>query len=107
MVMDAEVADLVVDLGVVDDLAQQEDRLLRRKGLPRRIGQINRALNAITKPKFLRELDRQVAGRKHAPIGANPFDKFAPIVRQHLRLHGLHDFGPAQVDLLWGCGSVS
>ena len=66
----------------------------------RRVGEVNRALDAVAKAEFLGEFDREVAGGEHVAVGANALDDFAAIMRKHLRLHGLHDVGPAKVDFL-------
>ena len=71
------------------------------------VGEVNRALDAIAKAEFLRELDGKFAGGKHAAAGTDAFDQFAAIVGEDLRLHRLHDVGTAKVDFLRGCGSSS
>ena len=101
--LDAHVLNLVVHLGVVDDFAEQINGRVRRvfgKIFPRGIGQVNRALHAVAKSEFLRELHRQAVGGQHAAVGADAFDQFAAVMRQHLGLHGLHDVGAAEVDFV-------
>ena len=108
--LDAKVLDLIVNLGVVNDFAQQINRGLRRdfgKMFARRVGEVNGALDAVTKAEFLCELDGQVAGGKHAAVGADALDQFAAIMRQHLGLHGLHDVGPAEIDFFRRSGRLS
>ena len=73
------------------------------------VGEVNRALDAVAETEFLRELDGEFAGGKHAAAGADAFDQFAAIVREHLRLHRLHDVGAPEVDFFCiisvvGCG---
>src|SRR5690349_5157313 len=60
----AHAPDLIVHFGIMNDLAQQEDAPLRIS-LARRVRQVNRSLHAVTKPKFLRQLDGEIAGRKN------------------------------------------
>ena len=103
--LDAHVADLVVDLRVVDDFAEQINRRVRiGKVFPRGVGEVNRALDAVAKAEFLRELHGEVAGGKHAAAGADALDQFAAVMREHLGLHRLHDVGPAEVDFFLRCG---
>ena len=97
--LDAHGADLVVDLRVVDDLAENIDRLLG-KDLARGIGQVNGALDAVAEAELLGELDGQVAGGKDMPAGADALDQVAAIMREDLRLHRRHDIRAAEVDLL-------
>ena len=97
---DAEVANLVVDLRVVDDFAQQVDGLLGRERAAGRVGEVNRAFNAIAKAELLRELDGQAGGGELVAACADALDQRAPIVRLHLGLHRRHDVGAAEVDLL-------
>ena len=97
--LDAHGADLVVHLRVVDDFAEDVDRLAG-KDLAGGIGQVNGALDAVAKAEFLGQLDGQIAGRKHMAAGANALDQVAAIMREHLGLHGRHDIGAAEVDFL-------
>ena len=96
---DAQAADLIVDLGIVDDFAEQKNTTIGISPA-RRISEIDGAFDAITKPKFLRQLYGQVAGRKNVSVGADPFDQVAAVMREDLGLHSSHNIGPAQIDLL-------
>ena len=103
----AHVANLVVDLGVVDDLAEQIDGAGRRKHAARGVGQIDGALDAVAEAEFLGQLDRQAPGSgEHAAVDANPGDQFAPIMRDDLGLYGLHDIRSSEIDFLWRRGRV-
>src|SRR5579862_5069095 len=73
-IIDAHVADLVVDLGVVNDFAEQVNGFFGRKIFSRGIGKVNRALDAVAKAEFLRELHREAVRGKHATVGADAFD---------------------------------
>ena len=97
--LDAHGADLVVHLGVVNDLAENIDRLLG-KDLARGVSQVNGPLDAIAKAELLGELDGQIAGRKDMAAGANPLDQVAAIMRQDLGLNRRHDIRAAKVDFL-------
>ena len=92
---DAQAADLIIHLGIMNDFAEQKNRLVRVSPA-RRIGQVNGAFDAVTKAKFLGEFDGQITCGKDVPVGANAFDQFAAVMRQDLRLHGGHDIRPAQ-----------
>jgi tetratricopeptide (TPR) repeat protein len=71
---------------------------VRRGKIPwRGVGQVNGALDAVAKAEFLGELDGEAVGGKHAAVGADAFDQFAAVMRQHLGLHRLHDVRPAEV----------
>ena len=96
--LDAHVADLIVDLRVVDDFAEQINGLVRGEIFPRGIGEVDRALDAVAETEFLRELDGEAVGGEHAAVGADAFDEFAAVVGEHLGLHGLENIGPAEVD---------
>ena len=101
--LDAHVADLVVDLGVVNDLAEQVDGGFRGdigEIFPGGIGEVNGPFDPVAKAEFLGQFHGQIAGGQHAAIGAHALDQFAAIMRQHLGLDRLHDVGPAQVDFL-------
>jgi len=96
--LDAHRADLIVDLRVMDDFAEDVERLIG-EDLPRGIGQVNGPLDAVAKAELLGEPDRQVARCQHIPVAANALDQAAAIVRQHLGLNCRHDIRAAQVDL--------
>jgi hypothetical protein len=103
--LDAHVADLVVDLRVVDDFAEHVNGRLwcvLGKIFPRGIGKVDGAFDAVAKAEFLRELHRQAVGGKHAAVGADVLDDFAPIMGQHLRRNRFHDVWAAEVDLFAG-----
>ena len=64
------------------------------------IGQVDGALDPVAKAKFLGQLDGQVPCREDMAVGADPLHQVAAVMREHLRLHGLHDVRPAEVDFL-------
>ena len=97
--LDAHGADLVVHLGVVDDLAEDINRLIG-KDLAGGVGQVNGPLDAVAEAEFLGQLDGQIAGREHMAAGANALDQVAAIMRQHLGLDRRHDIRAAEIDLL-------
>ena len=99
--LNAHVANLVVDLRVVDDFPQQINRFGRRKDPAGGVGQVDGALDPVAKAEFLGQLDgQQAVGGKDVALFANAVDQVAPVMREHLGLHGLHHIGPAQVYLL-------
>ena len=57
--------DLLVDLGVVNDLAEDEEPAVL-EDLARRVGEIDRALDAVAKAELLREPHRDVADVRDA-----------------------------------------
>jgi len=90
----------------VNDFAEQVNGFFGRKIFSRGIGKVNRALDAVAKAEFLRELHREAVRGKHATVGADAFDEFAAIMREYLGLHGLEDVGPAEIDFFLGCGRL-
>src|ERR1017187_5160273 len=78
--LDAQVANLVVDFRVVNDLTEQVNGFFRRKIFSRRVGEINRALDAVAKAEFLREFDGEVAGGDHVAVGTDALDDFAAVM---------------------------
>ncbi len=59
--------DLLVDLGIVNDLAENEEPAVL-ENLPRRVGEIDRALDAVAKSELLRQPHRDVAHREDAAV---------------------------------------
>jgi hypothetical protein len=98
---DPHPANLVIDLRVVNDLAQQENSPVRIRP-PRGVGQVYRPLHPVTKTELLRQLDGHVPRRQNMPVRANPLDQLAAVVRQHLGLHRRHNVRTAQVHFLRG-----
>ena len=88
----------------MDDFAEQINGFVRREIFPRGVGEVNGALDAVAKAEFLGELDGEAVGGKHAAAGADAFDEFAAIMREHLGLHGLENVGPAEIDFFLRCG---
>ena len=64
---DPELLESAVDARVVNDLALDEE-LLVGELLPRLIGVIDRPIDAVAKPEFLREVKGEVAGRQDEPF---------------------------------------
>jgi hypothetical protein len=95
----AQPADLVVDIRVVNDFAEQENAPVGIRAA-RRVGQVYRPFDPVTKAELLGQPNGQLAGGKNMTTGANLLDQFAAVMRQNLRLHRRHDVGPPQVHLL-------
>ena len=93
-------AQLLVDVRVVDDFAEQVDGFLGRETAAGGVGEVNGALNAVAKAELLREFDGQAGCGKFVAAGADALDECAAVMRLHLRLHGGHDVGSAEVDFL-------
>ena len=97
---------LAVDLGVVDDLTNQENAILR-KNPASSVGQIDRAFHPVTKSKCLSQAKGGVIDGEGAATTAELFHDGRAIVLLHLRLNLLHDIGTTHVDtfaLLLGGG---
>ena len=94
---------LVVDLGVVDDFAQQVD-VMSLEMLGRGIGQVDRALHPVAKTERLRQFHREAVGRKVRLGVAQVIDDGAPVMAFHLFLHQLHDLRGAEINALFGLG---
>ena len=106
--MDAQVANLVVDLRIVNDFADQIDRLGRWKYFAGRVGEVDHAHDAVAKPEFLRQLDRQPAvGGENPAMGADAVHQFTAIMGDDLRLNRFHHVGPAKVDFLRHAGRLN
>ena len=104
---DSHVADLVVDLRVVDDLAKQVNGARWREDAARGVSQVDRAFNAVTKAEFLGQLHREPSGSgQDAAIDANARDQLAPVMGDDLGLNGLHNVRSSEVDFLWRRGRV-
>jgi hypothetical protein len=63
---DAPRAQLIVDVGIVDDLAGEKDALVR-KLLAGLVRVVDRAIDAVAEAEFGREMDRQAAGLIDVP----------------------------------------
>src|ERR1019366_10464431 len=98
--LDAHGADLVVDLRLMDDFAENINRL-QREDFASGIGQIDGSLNTIAEAELLGELDGQVTRRKDTPAAPDALNQVAAIVRQDLGLNRRHDIWTAEIDLLW------
>ena len=97
-ILDAERADLLVDLGVVDDLAEDEEAAVG-EDLGGGVGEVDGALHAVAKAELLRELHGHVRRRESVPpAGAELLHDLAAVVGLHLRLHRRHDVRRAEID---------
>ncbi len=100
--LDAHVAELVVDFGVMDDFPEQVD-IVALEDLGGGVGEVDRAFDAVAKAEDLRQLDRQPVGREVRLGMAQVFHHRAAVVAFHLFLHELHDLRGAKVHALLGC----
>ena len=78
-VLDAEGANLLIDLGVVNDLAEDEEAAVR-EDLGRGVGEVDGALDAVAKAELLREFHRDVPRRERAAFRAQLFHHLAAVV---------------------------
>ena len=75
---DAHVAELFVDVGVVDDFAGQVDRPVG-KPLARLIGIVDGAIDAVAESELAREMEGQTAGAIGVVVGLDALDEVAVI----------------------------
>src|SRR5437763_16088617 len=73
------------------------------KYFARRVGEVDRTLNAVTKPELFRQAYGRVTNGKNSAGAANFFDNIAALMRRHLFLHRRHHVGRAQVDVVARC----
>ncbi len=85
---DAERAQLIVHVRVVDDFASQVDRAIRKTGAGL-IGIVHRAVYAIAEAEFAREMQGQPAGFVAVAGGFDAIDELAVITRRQLTGNGL------------------
>ncbi len=96
---DAHVDQLAVDLGVVDDFSNQENAVVG-KYLARGVGEIDGALDAVTKAKFLSESDGGVTDDQFAMQVAQAFHDRGLVMLRHFCGDEFHHIGTAEVDAL-------
>ena len=89
----------MIDLGVVDDLADNKEPAIF-ENLARGIGQIDRALDAVTKAKLLGQPHGCISHGNHSTGATHFVDNVATVMRFDLFLHRGHHVGCAQIDLL-------
>ena len=100
-VANAEGGDLGVDLGVMDDLPNQEEARLG-KDLSGGVGEIDRPLDSVAEAELLREEDGCPACDKDGSRGTDPLDQTAVVMVLDLLLDPLHHLRGPEVHL--GCG---
>ena len=83
----------------MNDLAENEKPAIL-ENLARGIGEIDRALDAVTKAELLRQPHGHVANREDAAGAADLVHDVAAIMRLDLLLHRRHHFRRAQVHFL-------
>ena len=94
----SHLAQLIVHLGVMDNLAQDVDRLVR-KHFSGGICEIDRPFDAVTEAKLLRQLHRHSPGREDMTSGANAVHQLTPIMGEDLCLHRFHDIRTPEINL--------
>ena len=83
----------------MNDLADDEEPAIL-ENFARRIGEIDRALDAVTKTELLRQPHRRVAHGDDAAGAPDFVDDVAAVMRLDLFLHGRHHLRRAQVHFL-------
>ena len=76
--LDAQIANALVDVGVVDDLARQKHAPIR-KPLPRLVGVVDGAIHAVTKAEFPGQADAQSTRGRVEAQGLETIDRPALI----------------------------
>ena len=92
----------MINLGVVNNFADNKKPAIF-ENLARCIGEIDRALDTVAKPKLFRQAHRGVAHGNDSTRAPHFFYNVAAVMRLHLFLHRSHDVGCAQVDFLARC----
>ena len=90
---------MLVDFGIVNDLADDEEPAIF-ENFARGVGEIDGALDAVTKTKLLGQPHGRVAHRNNSALPPHFIDNVAAIMRLDLLLHRRHHVGRAQVYLL-------
>ena len=83
-------------------ISPEQIDVVARENLGRGVGQVDRALDAVTKAECLRELDGEAVGREVRLGVAQVLDDRAAVVAFDLFLHELHDLRGAKIDLAGG-----
>ena len=96
---DAHGRELGVDVGVVDDFADEEEVAIG-KDLAGGVSEIDSALDAVAKTELLGQAHGQVTKGGNAAGGAQTLDHRTVIVRFDGGLHFFHDLRGAEVDSL-------
>src|SRR5215475_10835155 len=95
----------MIDLGIVNDLSNNKQPAIF-EDLARRIREIDRALDAVTKTELLRKAYSGVADGNDSAGATNFFDNIAAIMRLDLFLHRRHHVWRTQVNFLArGCSA--
>ncbi len=89
----------MIDLGVVDDLADNKEPAIF-ENLAGGIGEIDRPFDAVTKAKLFGQPHRCISYRNHSTGATHFIDNVAAVMRLDLFLHRRHHVGCAQVNLL-------
>src|SRR5207253_1007138 len=98
-VFDPERRYLLVDLGVMNDFADNKQATVL-ENFPGGVGQIDRPLDPVAKAEFLREADSRVTNANDSASAANFVDNVTAIMLLDLFLHRGHNVGRTQVDFL-------
>ena len=89
----------------MNDLADDEKAAIL-ENLARGVGEIDRALDAVTKTKLLGQPHGQVADRDDPAVAPDLFDDVAAVMRLDLFLHCRHDLRGAEVDFVARSGAA-
>ena len=83
----------LVDIGIVDDLARQEDARVR-KALARLVRVVDRAVDPVAEPELPGQVECQASGAPDEPLGAHGIDQGAVIRRGELTRDRLLEVQP-------------
>src|SRR5215471_1401931 len=89
----------MIDLRIVNDLADNEEPLVF-ENFARRIGEIDRSLDAVTKTELFRETHGRFANFNDPALSANLVDDVAAVMLFDLLLHRGHHVRRAEVYFL-------
>ena len=94
---DAHVDELTVDLGVMNDFANEKNTIIG-KHLARGVGEINGALDAVAKAEFLSESQGRIADYQFAMKIAQALDDGRFVMLRHFRSDQLHHIRATNID---------
>src|SRR5438874_13828831 len=86
----------------MNDLADNKEPAIS-KYFARSVGEVDRTLNAVTKPELFRQAYGRVTNGKNSAGPANFSDNIAAVMRLHPFLLRRHHVGRAQVDFFARC----
>ncbi len=89
----------MIDLRIMNDLPDDEETAIF-ENFARGVGEVDRTLNAVTKPKLFRQAHGRVTHANDSTCATHFFDNIAAVMRLDLFLHRSHHIGRAQINFL-------